>query len=186
MLIYSFILALIGYGMLVYGILFKNAIQPLSATLLWLVLDGLAAWTAYHSGGNWLLAAGYTVGVIAAALATIYRGHTTFVRSDAWVSVLVLICVFIWQIVGNVAGLVASSTAMFIAGVPVIILYAKRPQDGQLSVWVIWSVANLLSLLGRNGNSLEDWIFPAFACAGSGVGTLLITRKFFLPREEPT
>lgn len=177
-LIVSFALAVLAYVILCWGILFKGAVQPLSATLLWLMLDSLAAWTAFSSNGNWLLAAGYTVGCAMAAVATIYRGKVSFVRSDLWITALVVICVAVWLGVGDVAGLVASSLAVFIAGLPALIHYTKRPRDGQLSVWILYSVANLVGLVGRNGNALEDWIFPAFAIAGSGsITIILLLRK---------
>jgi hypothetical protein len=84
--------------------------------------------------------------------------------------------------VGDVAGLIASSVAVFIAGVPAMIHYAKKPEEGALGVWVLFSLAGLLSLLGRNGNQLEDWIFPVFALLGSGLVTLIIGRKFIMSR----
>ncbi len=176
-LISSFVLAVLAYGILCYGVLFKGAVQPLSSILLWFALDGLAAWTAYRSGGNWLLAAGYTLGCLAAVLASIYKGHTAFVKSDLWVTMTVIVCVVVWLSVGNLAGLVASSTAMFIAGVPAMIYYAKQPQDGQLAVWLIFCLANAIGLAGRQGDALEDWIFPVLALAGSGIVTILIARK---------
>ena len=179
MLIASFVLAVIAYVILCYGTLFKGTFQPLSATILWMVLDGLAAWTAYLSGGNWLLAAGYTVGCVAAATVTVIRGHTTFARSDVWITLLVAICIVVWLGAGDVAGLVASSVAVFIASVPAMIHYAKRPQDGQLSVWVLYSVANLMGFVGRNGDALEDWIFSVCAIAGSGIVTLLLVKGRF-------
>ena len=183
MLISSFALGVLAYSILCYGILFKGAVQPLSATLLWFALDGLAAWTAYRSGGNWLLAAGYTFGCLAAVLASIYKGNTTFVKSDCWITVMVIICGVVWLSVGDIAGLVASSTAMFIAGVPAMIYYARQPRDGQLLVWLIFCLANVIGLVGRQGNTLADWIFPIFALAGSGIVTLLIARKLVLVRQ---
>lgn len=176
MLILSFGLAVVAYVILCHGILFKNAVQPLSTTLLWFVLDALAAWTAFVSNGNWLLAAGYATGCVMAIIVTIYRGHTQFVKSDLWATAMVAACVIVWLTVGDLAGLIASSLAMFIAGVPAIIHYAARPQDGQLSVWLLFSTANLIGLLGRGGNAIEDWVFPAFALAGTLIVSALLLR----------
>ncbi len=179
MLIYSFGIAVLAYLILCYGILFRGAVQPLSATLLWLLLDSLAAWTAYSSDGNWLLAAGYTVGCALAAMASIYRGKTNFAKSDLPIVALVIICIVVWLGIGDIAGLVASSLAVFIAGVPAMIHYRKRPQDGQLSVWLLFTAANLIGLFGREGNALADWFFPVCAVAGSGIviGILIAGRR---------
>jgi hypothetical protein len=177
-LILSFSLAVLAYIILTLGILFRGVVQPLSATLLWFALDGLAAWTAYSSGGNWLLAAGYTTGCVLAGAATVYRRKVSFVRSDLWVTAMVVICIVVWLSVGDVAGLVSSSLAVLIAGLPAMFHYLKRPRDGQLSVWLIFTVANLVGFIGRKGNTLEDWVFPVFAIAGSGSITIvLLLRK---------
>jgi hypothetical protein len=175
-LISSFGIAVLAYIILCYGILFKGAVQPLSATLLWLLLDGLAAWTAFSSGGNWLLAAGYTVGCALAAVASIYRGKTDFSKSDLSVAALVVICIVVWLGIGNIAGLIASSMAVFIAGVPTMIHYAHRPEEGQLSVWLLFSLANFIGLVGglRQGYALENWFFPVCAIAGSGIVMFLL------------
>lgn len=182
MLIAGLILALVGYGWLCYGTLFKGVVQPLSATLLWAALDGLAAWTAFDANGNWLLPAGYTAGCMAAIAVTVYKRHTQFLRSDAWIGGLVLICVAVWLGVGNLAGLIASSVAVFIAGVPAMIHYAKKPEEGVFGVWVLFSVAAIFSLLGRKSDLIEDWIFGVFALLGAGLITLIIGRKFLMSR----
>ena len=180
MLVYmSVALALIGYAVLCYGIMFRGASQALSATLLWLILDGIAAWTAYVSGGNYLLAAGYTVGCLAAATVSIAKGKTSFQKSDIWVAIMVAICVVVWQIVGNIAGLVASSLAVFIAGFPAILHYAKFPGEGQKSVWVIYTLANACGLIGgmAAGITIENMVFPVFAIASSGAILWMLIRK---------
>jgi hypothetical protein len=176
----SFGLALLGYAILVFGILFRGAIQPISATLLWLLLDALAAWTAYSEGGNYLLAAGYTVGCLVAALATLYVGKISFQKSDFWIAGLVVACVMMWYGAGNLAGLVASSLAVFIAGLPALILYWRRPQDGLMSVWAIYTIANAVGLYGGwlKGTTLENLVFPLFAVSGSLIGMILIARKY--------
>lgn len=180
MLIASFILAVAAYLILCYGILFKDAVQPMSATMLWFVLDGLAAWTEYKSGGSGLLPLGYVVGCVAAGVATIWKGKVTFAKSDLWVTLLVLFCVAVWLIVGSVAGLIASSLAVFVAGIPLLIHYDKRPEDGHLSAWLVFSVANVLGLIGglSKGHSLENWFFPVCALTGSTLTVALISRKW--------
>lgn len=180
MLIVSFVLAVTAYLVLCYGILFKDAVQPMSATLLWFVLDGLAAWTEYKSGGSGLLPLGYVVGCVAAAGASIWKKKVTFAKSDSWVVLLVLVCVIVWRYGGSEAGLIASSLAVFVAGIPLLLHYAKRPEDGQLSAWLVFSVANVLGLIGglSKGQALENWFFPVCALTGSTLTIALISRKW--------
>lgn len=180
MLLTSFILVILGYSILCYGTAYKDAVQPISATILWLVLDTLAARTAYESGASVMLPLGYVVGCVATIIITLWVKKAAFAKSDLWIAVMVGVCICVWLGIGSLAGLIASSLAVFIAGVPLLFHYAKFPEEGQISTWLIFTAANIAGLVGglSNGNELENWIFPVCALTGSLLTVSFIARKW--------
>jgi hypothetical protein len=177
--ILSFTIALLGYSRMWYGMVRTGIVQPLSATLLWLALDSIAAGAAFMQGGNYLLATGYAVGCSVTLCITIYKKSFAFSINDLWVSVLVIICGSAWLLSSGDMAIIASALAILIATIPLMLLYWKDPSKGDITAFVIFTVSNVCGFAGATSLKLDQWFFPACCLLGSvaTLGILLFRKK---------
>ncbi|MDO8504437.1 MAG: hypothetical protein Q7S36_01135 [Candidatus Liptonbacteria bacterium] len=151
---------------------------------LWFFLDVVAAASLISKGGNFLLAATYTVGSFITILVIRKFGEK---GKWTWFESVILALVFLsmgaWCFLGNRMATITSTTAMFIAGIPLLVDTYKKPKNAPFAVYLGYIVASCLSVAGGREWSVEERFYPATVLAISLLAALFAARKFLGNRK---
>jgi hypothetical protein len=181
--ILSFAFAILGYLSLCSAMLKTGAVQPISSTMLWFCLNAITAVVAFNQDGSFLLAAGYVCGTVLTTGATAYKKTYAFAKSDLPILGLVIACLVIWRFGTGDMTIIASASAAFIAGLPLVILYWKHPQQCDKLTWSSFLLANLCSLLGAESSAINQWFFATSSLLFSLIVLAVSFRK--ITQKEP-
>jgi hypothetical protein len=150
---------IIGFGAyipLTIGIINNTARQSFAAFFLWGLLDSIAMISSVLQHGNFWLAASNVAGTFSIAGLLLYKRQFEWSRTETITSALVIICLIVWYSAGNTGAIVASSVAVVIAGIPQMAHTQRRPQDTPKTVYMIWLLANTLSLFAGRAWTIEE------------------------------
>jgi len=174
-------LALVLYIPLCKQISTGNVKQNLATWILWSILDGIAAGTLIIQHGNFLLPAAYTLGgattVLCILISTKKTGWTWF---ESFITLLVIICLIVWASSGAKTATIASSLALVLAGVPQLIESYRKPWDTPVLIYIGYTTANILSVLGGKDWSVEERFYPSSASIYCLVVSIVALRKVWI------
>jgi len=150
---------------------------------LWAVLDTTITISLILRDGNFWLTAGFAAGSIILSLALLAKGRFTWGGLETVVLLLVLACLAIWKFSGPRRAIVATTLAIFIAGLPGLIELWKNPQPSVARIWLGYTIANLMAFLGGSTWTLEERFAPSIFA----VQTLALTVVGYRtkPRSDP-
>ena len=179
------IAGIIGVGCyipLTSGIIKNKIEQSFLAFLLWAMLDIIATITSIIAGGNfWLpLSNAFGASVVAILLAMKKKAEWTIV--ETLTAVLVLICLVLWYVLGERAGIVSSSLAVVFASLPQVVHTYKRPQATPTLIYAVFLFANILSLFAGKEWTIEERFYPGCAVFLCLVIVLLSLKR----KQEPS
>jgi hypothetical protein len=174
------VLALLMYVPLIPGALRDNgAGQSFAMWALWAVLDTTITISLIVQRGNFWLTAGFGAGSIVLAALLLWKGRFAWGRLETVIAMLVLVCLCVWKFSGPKGATVATTVAIFIAGLPGLVELWRNPQPAIARVWAGYTVANLLAFAGGAAWSIEE----RFAPGVFAVQTLALVAVGF--RERP-
>jgi hypothetical protein len=150
---------IVGFGAyipLTIGIINNTARQSFAAFFLWGLLDTIAMVSSVLQHGNFWLAASNVAGAFSIAGLLLYKRQFEWSRIETLTSVLVIICLAVWYRAGHTSAIVASSLAVVIAGIPQMVHTQRRPQDTPMTIYLIWLIANMLSLFAGRAWTIDQ------------------------------
>lgn len=160
----SGILALGAYVPLWKQIRSGTAKQNLLTWILWGMLDAIASGTIIVQSGNFVLAAAFAIGSLLTAV-VIAHSDRKFLWTwfETMVTLLVTTCLLVWYVSGSRVATIASTTALFVAGIPQLKDAWRRPEEVPTLPYAVWAVADILSLAGGKTWSIEERLYPLSA-----------------------
>lgn len=182
--------AIIGLGAnapLIYGILKGTVEQNFAAFLLWALLDIIAATTTILQDGNYALPLAYACSASIVTICLALKKQISWTWIESATAFLVLVCLFVWYMIGPKAGTIASSLAVIIASVPQGVHTWKRPESTPTRVYFLFLVANALSLFAGKAWTVEERLYAGcttFLCAVLILFSLRKTANTPIPRAE--
>lgn len=159
------LLGLCAYIPLTIGIVRETTRQSFAAFLLWGFLDSIAMVSAILQKGNYWLAASNVAGTFCIATLLLIKKQFEWSVTETVTSLLVVVCLCIWYSAGNTVAIVASSLAVVIAGIPQMAHTMRHPQHTPVPVYLLWVVANAVSLVAGRDWSIEERFYACCALA---------------------
>jgi hypothetical protein len=158
--------------------------QSCATWLLWAVLDTILTVSIIQQHGNFLLPLGFAAGSAALALLLLARGQFAWGRMESIALVLVLGCLAGWKLGGARAATVATTTGIFLAGIPGVVELWRNPQRKVGNIWGWYVLANGLAFLGGTAMTVQERFAPGVFTAYSLL-MFLASRKRSFTRSPP-
>lgn len=179
------LLALLLYIPLI-RIVLKGGEQSFATWLLWVLLDAIAMVSTILEKGNSLLLIFYVIGGSIVTVLLLYKKLFKWTWFEWLILVLVTICLVIWKVGGSRTAIVASSLAVFIAGVPQILELWQKPNKEIGYVYTGYMIAALLSLVGGRGWTIEERFYSGICVTLCGIIALTSFRQKELKQIRST
>lgn len=177
----SGVICIVAYVLLIAALRNTTTEQSFAAFLLWALLDLIATITTILAGGNYWLALANTVGSTTITIILIYRKQITWSWVESMTALLVVVCLVVWYLSGEIAGIVASSLAVVIASVPQMVDTYKKPQATPKLVYLTFLTANVVALIGGKSWTIEERFY---ACCGIFLCSVIVLFSFRNTSEE--
>lgn len=145
----------------------KGAGQSFATWLLWAGLDGILILSLIEQRGNYWIVVGFAAGDLLIAGALAWQRRFTWGWFETAVMGMVAGCVIGWQLAGPRWSMIFSIAAVCIAGVPGFLALKRNPDRHTASLWLGYTLANVLSFFGGNAMTLEQRLAPAVFAIGS-------------------
>lgn len=162
----------------------KIVSQNLLSFILWGAIDLLIGIEIIFEKGNFILAIIYAVGSFVTAV-FIFRAKN--IPKWTWFESLMVFLVFVsmavWYFSGTRTAIIASTTAMFISGIPQLIDSYKKPHEMPFFVYLSLFVANCFSVAGGKNWSVEEEFFPVVATILCFLIVICTARKFWVQKH---
>jgi len=143
-------------------IAFTNLVQNSVSWILWLLLDVISLLTALHAGNKkpWLQIA-FSIGAFTVVSVLLVKGDWTW----GWVETIAVIGVSVsllaWWKIGPTAGVVASTIATDIAGLPAMHDAILLPSDPSSAwMWGIIAISAICVLISTEKWTIKDRLYP--------------------------
>jgi hypothetical protein len=174
------LISVVAYIFLIIGILKPNMEQSFAAFLLWGMLDTIAMITSIIEHGNFWLPLSNSVGATIVAVVLVAKKQVVWTLVESLTAALVIICLIIWAIAGEMAGLIASSLAVLIASVPQMADTYKKPWATPTLAYAIFLFADALSIFAG-----KAWIVEEIFYAVIGTILSLVILVFSMKKTQP-
>lgn len=166
-----------AYLILILSLLKTKMEQSFAAFLLWAMLDGIAAITSVLSDGNYWLPMSNAIGSAAITILLVFKKQVRWSRVETMTTILVIICIVVWQTAGERAGIIASSLAVVIASIPQMVETYNKPEATPISAYIVFLVANILSFFAGNSWTIEERFYAACSIFLTAVIVIFTLRK---------
>lgn len=161
---------------LLIGIWSGKIRQSFTSYALWSALDFIAAYSIHLQGGNFWLPFLYAIGAGLASISLLVKKNFAWSIIDWLVIGLVIACVIIQYQIGEFWSMIASIASLSVASIPQIIDTFKQPRNTPSTIYSIFCLANLVSLLGAKSFALEQVLYAGSALIICVTITLLSLR----------
>jgi hypothetical protein len=151
--------------------------QSFTTYILWALLDMVAAEAIYEQQGNYWLPFFYGIGAGIAALCLLFKKQFSWGILDSVILILVIVCIAIQQVFGEWWAMIASVASLIIASIPQIINSWEKPKDTPFWIYLGFSFAGLISMLGGKSFELKEILYPLTALMICGIIAILSKRK---------
>ena len=179
-IITSVVLALALYLPLCYQIINGKVKQNLATWILWSSLDGVCAATIWAQAGNYQLVLAYTLGGLITTFCILKSGEAKWTWFESFITGMVFGCVIIWVLAGSRLASIAGTSAMIIAGIPQLLESYRKPWGSPILIFLGYTIANGLSVVGAKGWTIEERFYPGSACLFCATLTIFATQKLWL------
>ncbi|MBC7827827.1 MAG: hypothetical protein H7122_08780 [Chitinophagaceae bacterium] len=169
------------YVPLIIGIVRNKIEQSFVAFMLWAMLDIIATITTIIAGGNYWLPLSNAIGASTVAILLATKKQVAWSWVETITAILVVVCLILWYVLGEGAGIVSSSIAVVIASIPQMVDTYKKPWATPTIIYLVFLSANILSLVAGKSWNIEERFYPA--CA---VFLCLVIAAFSMRRTSVT
>ena len=174
-------IGILAYIILVVGIFKTGMEQSFAAFLLWALLDLIATITSVLQQGNFWLPLSNVIGSAVITILLVVKKQVSWSRMETLTSVLVAICLLVWLIAGEKAGIIASSLAVVTASIPQMKETYEKPEATPASAYIVFLLGNLISFFAGKAWTIEERFYPAcssFLCLVIVVFALREKKRF--------
>lgn len=151
--------------------------QSFTTYALWSALDFIAAYSIYTQDGNFWLPFLYAIGAGLTSLSLLIKKNFSWSNLDWFVVGLVIVCIIIQYEIGEFWSMIASVASLTIASIPQVIDTYKQPKNTPSLIYLIFCLANIISLLGAKSFALEQVLYAGSALIICITITLLSLRR---------
>jgi hypothetical protein len=169
----SIIVALLGYVVIITGLLSSNMRANFTTFALYTILASVSLVNLIVQKGNYKIMIGFVAGNAITMVLLLYKGRFAWTTLDSVVSALILACLLAWKIKGAKAALFAITASTCVAAIPAAVEMWHHPQASAAPPWIIWSLANIISFIARKSWKLEEWLLQAMTATVNGVIAIL-------------
>jgi hypothetical protein len=145
-----------AYIPLIAGIVRNTVQQSFTAFLLWAILDIIATITTFLQDGNYWLPFSNVVGATTVTILLGIKKQVSWSWVETMTAILVVICLVVWSVSGETAGIVASSLAVVVASIPQMVETYQKPTTTPLFAYLIFLSANILSFASGRSWTIEE------------------------------
>lgn len=156
------VIGIFAYIVLGFKIWRTKIEQSFVAFMLWAMLDTIATTTTILEGGNYWLPLGNAVGASCVTFLLVFK-KIAWSWIETMTAILVIVCLITWYVAGGAAGIIASSLAMVIAGIPQMVDTYNKPWVTPTGIYVTFTIANVLSFIAGKAWTIEERFYPACA-----------------------
>ena len=171
------VVGLVSYAILIVALFKTKTEQSFAAFLLWAMLDLIATITMIIQGGNFWLALSNVIGSTTIFIILIFKKQVSWSWVETMTAVLVAVCLVVWATAGERAGIIASSLAVVMASIPQMVDTYKKPESTPTLAYFIFTIGNVISLIGGKGWTIEERFYPACSIFLCVVIVVLSLRK---------
>ncbi len=155
------VLALLMYVPLIAGTVRDKGVgQSFAMWALWAVLDSTVTISLIVQRGNFWLPLGLAAGSVTLALLLLLKGRFAWSWFETGILVLVIACLAVWHFSGPKWAAITTTAAIVIAGIPGMVELWRNPQPALGRIWVGYTIANVLALIGGADWSIEERFAP--------------------------
>ncbi|MEI9920857.1 MAG: hypothetical protein WDO14_18995 [Bacteroidota bacterium] len=173
------VVGLVAFLLLIINLLRSNIEQSFAAFLLWALLDTIATVTTIIEGGNYWLALSNAIGSFLITVILISKRQVLWTWVESMTTVLVIICLLVWYTLGERAGIIASSLANLIAGIPQMVDTYKKPSGTPSLPYAVFFVGNVISLMAGKAWTIEERFYQ-----GTSIILTVIILAFSLKKQS--
>ena len=173
------IIGLVAFLLLIIELLRSTTEQNFAAFLLWALLDVIATTTTIIEGGNYWLALSNATGSTIITLILVGKKQVSWTRVETMTAILVVVCLLVWYTSGELAGIVVSSLAVLIAGIPQMVDTFKKPESTPVLPYAIFCVGNVVSFMAGRAWTIEERFYQAVSIFLTLVILVFSLRKRF-------
>lgn len=154
-------IGILAYIILIVGIVKTKMEQSFAAFLLWAMLDLIATITSILEHGNFWLPLSNVAGSAVITILLVTKKQVSWSRVETMTSILVAICLLVWMMAGEKAGIIASSLAVVIASIPQMKETYDKPEATPASAYIVFLMGNLVSFFAGRAWSIEERFYSA-------------------------
>lgn len=137
--------------------------QSFATYALWSILDFIAAYAIYVQNGNFWLPFLYGIGAGIVSVSLLVKKCFSWGAVESFVLLLIVICLFVKYNSGEFYAMIVSVSSLAIASVPQVINTFKIPHETPTKIYLVFCVANMISLLGAKSFALEEILYAGSA-----------------------
>ena len=147
---------ILPYILLISGILNGKIKQSFATWVLWCILDIIVVWEVVTQHGNYLLYSVFALGTLLTAISLIYKKIFSWGRFETFISILVTLCIAVIIICGSHYGIIFTTTALNIAGIPQLKDTFQNPKSTSKTAYLLFALSGMLSTIGAESWSVEE------------------------------
>jgi len=171
------IIGLIAFLLLIINLMRSSIEQSFAAFLLWALLDAIATATTIIEGGNYWLALSNAIGSFAITFILIFKRQVSWTWLESMTTVLVVTCLATWYMLGELAGIIVSSLANLVAGIPQMVDTYKKPGSTPPMPYAVFFVGNVVSLIAGSAWTVEERLYQSTSVLLTAIILLFSLRK---------
>jgi hypothetical protein len=146
---------ILPYILLVIAILNGSVKQNFATWILWLALDCIMLRGIIVQNGSPILYSVFTFGTLAVTIVIVIKKQISWSKFESFVSLLVLLCMTVYVTSGAYTATIATTVALFIAGIPQIVDTYRNPHTASTSAYLFFTTSSFLSLIEN-----QKWTVP--------------------------
>ncbi len=113
-------------------------------------------------------------------LGSIFLGERFWGKGESVSTICLVVLLFIWIFADiPLLNLSIGLLAHFLGSIPTLIRVFKDPKSEDLSFWLFFALASLITFFSISKNEIKDYLFAVYFCLFDGGVVLLCLRKYF-------
>ena len=138
----------------------KGQSPSFASFFIWGIINGIIASASYVQGGNYVLVSVYTVTSFLTAGVVLLKSGCSWSTSNTKVLLCAVGSMVIWYFSGPWWAMVASTTALMLAGIPQLEKIDQDPDSQKWWPWASFALANFCSIWAKEEWSVPQRLYP--------------------------